>query len=212
MKINIDDIDIQDIYSFMETGSANNAPPEIVFYLEILDKIHGMHLRILQYGNVEAIIKHLNIVHGFSHYKAKQLYYEMLEYFYRDLKISKKVLRNMYAEKMDNLANATQVIAKTPEDFDRASRMFERAGKMRQLDLPDPPTFPKELLAKPIKVYAMDTSFLGEEKINRLELAKQIDELPDYSTAERLALKQDAALEPIKLFNNEQEDIRKPER
>lgn len=211
-KINIDDIDIQDIYSFMETGDVQNAPEEIVYYLGLLDKVHGMHLRILQYGTKEAILKHLAIVDGLSRYKADQVYYEMLEYFYGDKKISKQSWRNIYAEKMDNLATAAALISKTPEDLDRTSRMVERAGRMRQLDLVDPPSFPKELLQKPYKVYAMDASFLGEEKINRTELARQIDELPDYTSGERLLLKQDAAIEPIILFNNEQENSRKSER
>jgi hypothetical protein len=212
MKISIDDIDLQDVYSFMEHGSANDAPEEIVRYLTLLDKVHGMHLRIRQYGTKQHIIKDLNITEGLSAYKAEQVYSEMLEYFYKDINISKQIWRNIYAEKLDQLITASFLMAKSQEDLDRVSRIIERAGKMRQLDTIDPPSFPKELLQKPYKVYAMDTSFLGEEKINRLELAKQIDELPDYSTAERLLLKQDAGIEQIKLFNNEQEDIRKSER
>lgn len=205
-KINIDNIDIQDIYIFMESGDVQNAPEEIVYYLQLLDKIHGMHQRILQYGNKEAIFKHLIVVDGFSRWKAEQLHGEMLEYFYKNNEnVSKQVLRNIYAEKMENLATAATIISKTPEDFDRVTRMYERIGKMKQLDLVDPPTFPKELLAKPIKIYAMDAEFLGQPKINRVALAKQIDELDELSEDEKSLLKQDAAIEPIKLFKNEQE-------
>jgi len=171
MKINIDDIDIQDIYIFMESGDVSKetreASPEIVYYLQMLDKIHGMHQRILQYGNKEAILKHLILVDGFSRYKAEKLHSEMLEYFYKSerVRIDKDVYRNIYAERMENLATAATIISVNPEDMDRASRMYERAGKMRQLDLVDPPSFPKELLQKPIKVYAMDAEFLGEKKL-----------------------------------------------
>lgn len=205
MNINLDNIDLQDIYIFMENGDVKNAPEEVVFYLQLLDKIHGMHQRRLQYGTEEAILKHLILVDGFSRYKAKQLYDEMLEYFYKSTNVSKDVFRNIYAERMENLATAAEVMAKTPEDFDRASRIYERAGKMRQLDLVDPPQFPKELLQKPIKIFAMEAEFLGQPKINRLELAKQIDGLDELSEAEKILLKQDAAIEPIILFGNEQE-------
>jgi hypothetical protein len=205
MKINLDDIDLQDIYIFMENGDVKDAPEDVVYYLQLLDKIHGMHQRRLHYGTEEAILKHLILVDGFSRYKAKQLYDEMREYFYKSSNVSKDVYRNIYAERMENLATATELTAKTPEDFDRASRIYERAGKMRQLDLVDPPQLPKELFQKPIKIFAMDPEFLGQPKINRLELAKQIDELDELSESEKLLLKQDAAIEPIKLFNNEQE-------
>lgn len=211
-KVNIDDIDIQDIYSFMENGSAENAPEEIVRYLKLLDRVHGMHLRIRQYGTEEHIIKDLIITEEVSKYKAKQIYYDMLEYCYRDTQLSKQVLRNVYSEKQDNLITAATLMAKSVDDVAKVSLMIERVMKGRQLDIVDPPPIPKEAFAKPIKVYAMDSDFLGLEKINRLELAKQIDELPEFSTNEKSLLKQDAGIEQIKLFDNEQEELRKPER
>lgn len=204
-KINIDDIDLQDVYAFMEFGTAENAPEDIVRYLTLLSKIHGMHLRILQFGTKEHILKDLEITEGLSRYKADQLYNEMLEYYYQDINISKKVLINIYAEKLDNIITASTIIARTPEDFYRVTMMIEKVCKIRQLDIIDPPSFPKELLQKPNKVYAMDAAFLGEEKIDRSKLAKQIDDLDGYTVEEQLKLKEDAAIEPIILFKkNEQ--------
>ena len=205
MKINLDNIDLQDIYEFMETGNPENAPEEVVYYLQLLDRIHGMHLRILQFGNSRAIIKHLMITEEISQYYAQKLYDEMREYFYRDSGVSKQVYRNIYAQRMEDLAVAATIISKSPEDKDRVTRMYERIGKMRQLDLVDPPELPPVIFEKPINVFAMDIEFLGEEKINRLELARQIDELEGYTTSERTKLKQDAALEPQKLFKDESE-------
>lgn len=210
-KIDISEIDIQDIYSFMENGNVKSAPPEIVRYLELLDKTHGMQLRIAQYGNREHVLKHLMIVEEISRYKASLIYDEALEYFYRSSGISKASWRNIYAEKMDNLITAATLIAKTTEDFDRITRMQTRVAKIRQLDVPEPPQLPKELFDKPIKVYAMDAEFLGETKINRLELARQIDELEELTPVEKEILKEDAAILPIKLFENDKENFRKPE-
>ncbi len=211
-KISIDGVDIQDIYEFMETGNVENAPPEIVRYLELLDATHGMHLRIKQYGTRQAIIKHLEIVEGISAYKANQLYDETLEYFYRDVNISKGAWRNIYADKIDRLATAATLMAKTPEDMDRVSRMITRAAKMRQLDLVEPPPLPQELFDKPFKVYMMNPEFLGEGKIDRQKLAHHIDSLPEHSEAEKTILKEEAAILPIKLFKDEPEDSRKSER
>lgn len=209
MKISIDHIDIQDILEFMETGDVKNAPEDIVRYLQLLDATHKMQLRINQWGTKEAVLKHLILVENLSRYKAAQIYDETLEYFYSDQKISKTAWRNIYAERADNRITAATLLATTIEDFDRISRMELRAYKMRQLDLPEPPVFPKELLEKPVKLYAMDIEFLGEEKINRLELAQQIDGLPDHTPFQKEILKQDAAITQIKFLPDEQEDLRK---
>ncbi|MFY0481458.1 hypothetical protein ACI6PS_02535 [Flavobacterium sp. PLA-1-15] len=211
-KINIDEIDIQDIYEFMQTGNVKDAPEDVVRYLELLDKIHGMHLRILDFGTRESIIKHLILTEDLTRYKASLIYDEALEYFYRDSKISKNAWRNIYASKIDNLATAATLMAKDVADLDKITRMTQRAGAMRQLDVPEPPVFPKELFEKPIKVYAMDPEFLGETKINRISLAKQIDELEDLSVIEKEILKQDAAITQITLLPDESENKRRQER
>lgn len=211
-KISIHDIDIGDVYEFMETGDVNDAPEHIVDYLQLIDKIHGMYLRTRQFGNKEQVLKHLILVDGFSRYKADKLYDEMLGYFYKGNNITKKVWRNIYAAKIENNATAAELSATCNQDFERASRIWERAAKVRQLDLVDPPEIPKEAFAKPYKVYAMDATFLGEKPINRLELARQIDALEDFTPGEKELLKEDAAINPIKLFDNGKEELRQPER
>jgi hypothetical protein len=208
-KINIEDIDLQDIYEFMNSGDVNNAPEEVVLYLQLLDKTHGMIQRIRQFGTRQSVIKHLVLVDGLSSYKASLIYNETIEYFYRDENISKQAWRNLYASGLDQEINMARVLVKDVNDLEKISKMRERAAKLRQLDLVDPPQLPRELFDKPVKIYAMDAEFLGEEKINRLELARQIDDLDDLTPFEKEVLKQDAAISPIKLFPNEQEDLRK---
>ena len=212
-KINFEDISLDDIYEFMETGNVADAPEDLVEYLTVLETMHKMFLRIAHFGTKEAILKHIMITRPtISRYKANELYNDMLIYFYSDDTVPKKVYRNIYARRQDDIATAITLMAKTPEDLDRASRVGERAYKMRDLETVDAPELPKELFEKPIKIYSMDASFLGEQPINRTLLAKSIDELEDFSPAEKMLMKQDAAIEQIKLFDNEQEDLRKPER
>lgn len=204
-KINLDDIDLDDIFSFMETGDVNDAPQEVVDYLVLLDKVHKMNLRVLQFGNKEAILKHLMLVDGMNRQQADKIHTEMLIYFYSDVKLSKQVFRNILFERMYNNAIAAEILAQSTDDLSKVNRMYTEAGKMRQLDIVDPPEIPKEAFERPNKVYAIDSAFLGEEKINRLELAKQIDSIEGINENEALVLKQEAGIEPLKIFNNEQE-------
>lgn len=212
MKIDVDHIDLEDIYEFMETGSIENAPPELVKYLELLDKTHGMILRIRQFGTRKAVVKHLQLVDKLTWYKANQIYEHAIEYFYRDNAISKSAWRNLYAAGAEDDIAAARLMASSVEDLDRISRMRVRVAKLRQLDVPDPQEIPEAAYAKPVKIYAMDPEFLGEGKINRLELAKHIDGLEGYSLQEKSILKQEAAIERIKLFPDEPQDSRQSER
>ena len=50
LAMTINDIALEHVYDFMEKGSLNNAPQEIVDYLQMLDKIRGMFLRIDTFG------------------------------------------------------------------------------------------------------------------------------------------------------------------
>ena len=97
----IDNIGLDDLKEFLETGNPDNAPEAIVQYIELLTRIHGMTLRIDKFGSKEAILKHLIAFEGLSRYKASLVYNETLEYFYTDKEVSKKAWRNFYASIMD---------------------------------------------------------------------------------------------------------------
>ena len=75
----------------------SKAPQEIVDYLDLMDKIRGMHLRIDRYGGKDAIVNHLMKVEGLSRYLANKAYNQAMEYFYADNDISKEAWRNIIA-------------------------------------------------------------------------------------------------------------------
>jgi hypothetical protein len=52
---------LDDIYRFMETGNPDNAPQEVVDYLQLLQRVHGMILRIDIHGSKQAVLKHIEI-------------------------------------------------------------------------------------------------------------------------------------------------------
>lgn len=207
--MNIDQVDIRDIYDFMEKGNPNNAPEHIVAYLDLLDKVRGMCLRIDKFGSKEAIIKHLMLQPGLSRYKAGKVYEEALEYFYSDSTISKAAWKNIYAEKAEKMVNFAMQTVKDVNDAQKVVKMIADLANIRGLNEPDKEELPEDIFRAPFVVYSCDTEMLGLPKVDRNKLSKLIDELPELSEKEREHIKREAMVLPIKIFPNEQEDARK---
>ncbi|MBW3519506.1 hypothetical protein [Flavobacterium sp. NKUCC04_CG] len=205
----IEDIELSDVYEFMERGKLSQAPEYIVVYLELLDKIRGMHLRIDQFGSKDAIVKHLILVDKLSRYHASKVYDEAMEYFYCDNRISKQAWRNIYADKMDKMIHFAMQVVKDATDAQKVVRMQKDAAELRGVNEPDKDTLPDELFRAPFVVYAADAEFLGLPKVDRNKLGAMIDLLPELSEKEKIQIKREAQVLPLKLFPDEQEDPRK---
>lgn len=205
----LEEVSLDVIYDFIENGDPENADSGVVDYLELMDKVRGMYLRFDRWGSKEAILKHLMKVEKLSRYLASKLYNDTLEYFYCDNEISKDAWRNILADKMEKTINMAIMMIQDTSDADRVTKMIQRLAYLRRLDKDDPEELPEEWFQKPWKLYAMDAKFLGLPEVNRQELAKQIDTLPELSEKERELIKREAAVLPIKLFLDEQEDARK---
>lgn len=209
MAISIEQIELSDIYEFMEKGSLSDAPEVIVNYLQLLDKIRGMALRIDQFSSKEAIVKHLILVDKLSRYKASKIYDEALEYFYVDSKISKKAWINIYADKVDKMINFSMQIVKDVNDAAKVVKMLLDASNLREVHAPDKEDLPEELFLPPFIVYSADAEFLGMPKINRQRLSEMIDAYPELTEKEKIQIKREALVLPLNVFPNEQEDARK---
>lgn len=206
----INEISLDHIYDFMEKGNLNNAPEEIVLYLEMLDKIRGMFLRIDVFGTKESIVKHLMLVDKISRYKAMQLCDEAQQYFYSDSKISKQAWRTIYAEKAEKMINFAMQTVKNPTDAAKVVKMLLDVAELRGINLPEQEELPAELFQPPWVIYSADAEFLGlETKANRHRLAEMIDAFPELTEKQRVQIKREAQILPIKVFPNEQEDGRK---
>ena len=206
----INEISLDHIYDFMEKGNLNNAPEEIVLYLELLDKIRGMFLRIDVFGTKESIVKHLMLVDKISRYKAMQLCDEAQQYFYSDSKISKQAWRTIYAEKAEKMINFAMQTVKNPTDAAKVVKMLLDVAELQGINLPEQEELPAELFQPPWVIYSADAEFLGlETKANRHRLAEMIDAFPELTEKQRVQIKREAQILPIKVFPNEQEDGRK---
>lgn len=205
----IDQINIRDIYDFMETGNPANAPEHIVQYLELLDKVRGMFLRIDKFGSRDAIIKHLMTVDKMSRYKAAQVCDEAREYFYSDSKISKDAWRNIYADKIERMINFAMQTVENVSDAQKVVKMLVDVANLRGVNEPDAEEIPAEVFQAPFVVYSCDPEFLGMPKVNRHKLSEMIDKFPELTEKEKIQIKREALVLPLKIFPNEQEDARK---
>lgn len=205
----INNVGLDDLKEFLETGNPDNAPEAIHAYVEMLGKIYGMTLRIDKWGSKEAVLKHLVAFEGLSRYKASQLYNETLEYFYTDAAVSKKAWRNFYANIIDQEINFARRIKKDTADSKRIVDMVDKAANMRGAFDEEVEEIPDELFRTPFIVYTCDAEMLGMPKVDRNKLSAQIDLYPDISEKEKIQIKREAQILPIKIFPNEQEDPRK---
>lgn len=205
----IDDISLEHIYDFMERGNMNNAPDEIVQYLERLDKVRGMFLRIDQFGNKESIVKHLMLVDKLPRFKAMKVCDEALQYFYSEVNISKQAWRNIYAEKAEKMINFAMLRVKDASDAQKVIKMLLDNFELRGGNLPDKEDLPESLFQPPFVIYSADAEFLGMPKVNRTLLAEMIDKYPELTEKEKNRLKEEALIHKLKVFPNEQEDPRK---
>lgn len=207
----IDQINIKDIYDFMETGNPANAPADIVEYLELLDKVRGMFRRIDKFGSRDAIIKHLMTVDKMSRYKAAQVCDEAREYFYCDSHVSKQAWKNIYADKMEQMINFAMQTVENVGDAQKVVKMLMDVAIIRGINEPDIEEIPAEVFQAPFVVYSCDAEFLGLPKVNRHKLSEMIDSFPELTEKEKIQIKREALIPefPLKLFPNEQEDARK---
>lgn len=205
----INNVELADIYEFMETGDPDNAPKEIVDYLELLNKVYGMTLRIDKFSSKEMVVKHLIVAEKLSRFKATSIYNEAIEYFYNDKAITKKAWRNFYASIMDQEINFSRLIQKDTADAKRIVEMAKTAAEMRGALDEEVEELPKELFTPPIVIYSCDAEMLGMPKVDRNKLSAQIDSYPDISEKEKIQIKREAQILPIKMFPDEQEDARK---
>lgn len=210
----INNVELSDIYEFMETGNPDNAPESIVEYLELLNKVYGMTLRIDKFGSKEMVIKHLITVEKIagekiSRYKAVQLYNEAIEYFYNDKQISKTAWRNFYASIMDKALAFAQMTMKDASDSKKIVDMAKVAAETRGAFEAEIEEIPEEFMRTPFIVYTCDAEMLGLPKVDRNKLSAQIDSYPELSEKEKIQIKREAQILPIKIFPNEQEDARK---
>lgn len=214
-KVNIDDISLDILYSYMQSGSDVHVPEEILYYLELLEKIYSMMQRIDKFGSRDMIVKHLVISEKakgkeISRYKALQLYYDAMEYFYADSKVSKAVHRNMLADKLEKLLNVALVTYESASDLKGISSLVKEISILRQLNKEDV-IDENPLDNKPFVLYSINPEDVGIDGVDQKELIEYVEGLPELNAIVRDKILRDANVKTPKLIMNEQENPYKTE-
>ncbi len=207
------DYNLDDLYEWIENGKSAVVDESFMKYVELLDKVRSMMLRKDIYGNKETIIRHLIIFEPElqkNKYRANQIYSESIEYFYTQDTISKKAWRNLYAEDLDKAYDLAIALAETSSDVDKATKIKERAAKIRALDQVDPPEIPKNLFSRPNKVYSMDMDLWEIGSEDRNDAVAWVEENGKKLSLKQIdRIKQEIGATKIKIFQDETEDPRK---
>lgn len=214
-KVNIEDITLDHLYKFMERGSVVNVPEDVLYYLELLEKIYSMMRRIDKYGSRDIIVKHLIISEKskgteLSRYKAIQLYYDALEYFYADTKVSKDTYRNMLADKLEKVLNVAIVSYSGASDLKGISALAKEIRLLKQLDKEDV-VEENPMGNKPFNLYSINPEDVGIDKIDRNELIEFVENLPELNPKMKEKILRDATMKQPKLLMDEQDNPYKNE-
>ena len=201
------------LYDWIEKGQSSSVSEEFVQYVNMLSKIFNMKQRFDVFGDREAIIKHLVTfepdIKG-NRLEALRLYNEAMEYYYGDVSLPKKILRNMAAARVEKDAQMARLTAENSSDFEKVSKIEERAFKMRQLDVIDEEKPDALIYQKPNKVYTLNMDMFEIGNVPKDEIEQWIDQnvkqLP-VKAIERI--KQEALISKIKVFEDDGEDSRK---
>lgn len=139
--------------------------------------------------------------------QAKSRVRDSVEYFYIDGDLKKDAYRHIHYEKQMQAAQLVLETAKSAADIKIASEIWERAGRAKQLHLPDAEEFPEGMFEQKWKIYSLDTSDVGlPDMADRNQLGTMIDSF-NIIESEKIRLKQDAGVIPREIldFNGQEE-------
>lgn len=197
-----DELDLDILIEFLETGNPENVPDHIVAYMEILEKIWGMSRQMFNYPNNQAIINHLLITYKMKRPKAMQLVKDSLTYFHRENMLSNEVWRGVLGDNGMKSFVAAIKVAKNSRDFKDAFSILLELGKFLGWNV-EKMNAEDENFIRQIQVVTSDVTKFGFEKTNRTDLAAMIDALPDISPKMKELAKQEVDMVPFKLIFSE---------
>ena len=198
-----DEIELDDLLEFLETGNPKNVPPRLLAYMQMLEKIWGMYRRSFDFPNKEAIIKHLVIIDKLQRYQAVKLVRDALTYFAQENELSKKTWKELIADKMLKAFTAAIRLAKNSRDFLDAVKILKEMAAVLQLDQEDIGEMEEDIMRQ-LQVLSTDITLFGEEKQDRNTIAQFIDALPDVPEKVKEAAKLEVDQIPFRFLNMEE--------
>lgn len=210
-RINFEAIDSHQIERILKSGNLESLTPAEREYFDLMCVVRGFHARMMMPGGNRivtkaGIIKILKSdAYGLSDWMARQVYTDALNFFYAEEGVTTRAWSNLYAERLDKLANLAASMGKLKE----AKSLITEAAKLRGCYDEAAPEIPQELLdATPVTIYTADPESMGAPKADRKELEHFIDNIPDIPEVSRIRVKEDAGIKKRNLYNRMIEDIK----
>lgn len=194
----IDENLLHRLEAYIESGSVEDLKPDEALYIEFLTLMNNMRRK---FGRVATIKFFCRDPFNFTYAQSRDMFEHAINLFYIDSKVEKKALRNLKAQQLEDAADMLLRTARFPKDFEVYAKLIKLSAEIRQLNLPDPPEMPKGTYDKPYKVYTFDPTLIGLERIDRNQLARQIDAISGITEVEKQKAKADACIDTIPLEN-----------
>ena len=196
------------IQEYISTGSSGVLTNEEKEYFDTLNIIYSLDGHYGKRNTIKFIKKYAKV----SYEKASALYYEACEMFYSGQQLSRDALRAKSAERLDTLYSLALASVKTPKDIEIVANIEVQRAKILALDKPDPIILPKEQYIKQVRLLSTSSETIGIKAINRDELTKQINSIPDISEAIKRRIRQESGVDNVDIIeyikNGTQEEDR----
>lgn len=209
-RIDFDAIDLTTINRILSTGDTDCLTPEERQYYQFMEMVRGLRARLLLPGGQKivtkaGIIKLLKNSYGLSDWMARRVYDDSINFFYSESAVTPRAWANLYAEKLDKMADVAFASGK----FKEARALLNDAAKLRGCFDDNAPEIPDELLQpKTAIIYTSDAKALGAPAADRRELEAFIDTIPEVPQIVRSRVKEDAGIKPKNLLKRMIEDVK----
>lgn len=202
----LEDVTLDQVYEFMERGSAANAPKHIADYLQMIENVRGMIDAFNIYGSRKSVVKAIVLMYNLSPYRAEQVYNETIQFFHVDVKVSKTAWRNYYADLADKALKASILMIKDTKDAVSVIKSIKDIAELRGAFDEEKEELPDNFFDKPINLLMQDGNVFEFGSANRERLEVLIDKFPEITEKERNKLKEQSGITELKIFPNEQTD------
>ena len=210
-RIDFEALDSRQIERILKTGDLESLTPAEREYFDLMELVRGLRARMMMpSGNrivtKAGIIKVLKSdAYGLSDWMARRVYSDALNFFYSVDDVTPRAWRNLYAERLDNMANLAASMGKMKE----ARNFMVEAAKLRGCYDGQAPEIPQELLdAAPTVIYTANPESMGAPKADRKELEAFIDSIPDIPEISLRRVKEDAGIKKRNLLSRMIEDVK----
>lgn len=209
-RINFEAIDAGAISRILSTGNLDYLTSQEREYFNLMEMVRGLRARMLLPGGQKivtkaGIIKLLKNHYGVSDWMARRIYDDAINFFYAESTVTPRAWSNLYAEKLEKMADLAFAAGK----FKEGRALMSDVAKLRGCFDEAAPEIPEELLQpRTAIIYTSNAAALGAPGADRRELEEFIDSIPDIPQVTRRRVKEDAGIRPKDLFKRMIEDVK----